>query len=313
MTVRRAAHRPSRIFRAGDIRETVLHGLATLVVRSLAPPSWIATSNVFGRLSANNSRSRLAKFRRAVSAVLGEDDAEIAARIYRRSEVQFERRRLYISALHAGVRWSPSIELIGLEHVSRSRPGGTILWFDSLVHFPVISKMAFAEAGYPFWHLSSHQHGFSATAYGVRFLNPRQIGVERPLLQGRIAFDDRSLVSATRRILEVLESGGIVGITNNASLGNYITVPFGETAKLSVATTPLKMALRKQAALLLVSVLETEPLAGYRVTIRPAPAFPPSEQGDPIASAASEYAKYLLPLVRDHPEQWLGWRSIIVS
>jgi hypothetical protein len=105
----------------------------------------------------------------------------------------------------------------------------------------------------------------------------------------------------------------MVGITNNAFLGNYLRVPFGENARLSVATTPLRIALRKQAALFLVNVLETEPLAGYRVTIRPAPTFPPGEQGDPIAWMASEYAKYLLPLVGSHPDQWLGWRSIIVS
>jgi hypothetical protein len=299
----------SRSFRGGDIREAALEGLSALSVRLLPQRHWAAAGDFQANFFPNKSAGRIERFRRAVRAVLGEAHERWAVDLRRQVEMQEERRRLYVAALRAGP-WSPSIEMIGLEEALRLRGTGIIFWFDFFAHYSIIGKMALANAGLAAWQLTSHEHGNSATRFGVRFINPRQIEVENRYIRGRVAFDDRTVVTATRRLLEILADGGIAAVTNNASLGHAAAVPFGETARLRIATTPLKLALRGNAAVFPVTVIETEPLRRYRVTIGSALAAPPAEAGDPIAAMLAAYADHLLPLVRAHPEQWSAWRGI---
>jgi lauroyl/myristoyl acyltransferase len=309
MSRRPVSRRRPRNFRSGDAREAVLQGMSAVSARLLPQRSWVAASDFQARLFPNSSPARIERFRQSVRAVLGEAYVGSAVDIRRQVAIHTERRRLYVAALRAGERWTPSIELIGLENVLRSRVG-VILWFDHLAHYSVPGKMAFARAGHPVWHLSSHTHGLSATRFGVRFLNPRLIKVEDRFIRGRIAFDERTLVATTRRLVELLDDGGIVSITNNASLGHAVAVPLGETASTPIATTPLKLALRGKAALFPVSVLETEPLKSYRVTIGPAITPPPAGTADPIAAMLAGYTDHLISLIRAHPDQWAAWRTI---
>jgi len=302
-----------RAFRGGDIRESAIYFLSALAVRALPEGAWPSVAENFARFSSRKS-ARYEKFRSAVRAVLGEaiDEAEIPA-IYARSIRHGHRRRLYIAATCRRQGWSPSIELIGREKLdqARARGRGAILWFDNFAHFAVIGKRAFGEAGYPLWHLGSYLHGFSMTRYAIRFLNPRQIAVEGRYLAGRIMFDNRTLVAATRRVVEILAGNGVMAITNNANYGKSVRFPFGEKARLPIATTPLRLAAGRGVPLLPVSVIEVEPFRRYRVSIGPeitAPADVP--EGEAIAAMAAAYIDYLLPLLRAHPDQWAGWGAL---
>jgi lauroyl/myristoyl acyltransferase len=302
-----------RAFRSGDIRESAIYFLSALAVRSLPERAWPSVARNFARFSSRKS-ARYKKFRSAVRAVLGDEvpEAEIPD-IYARGIRHGHRRRLYIAATCRRQGWSPSIELIGREKLdqAQARGRGAILWFDNFAHFAVIGKRAFAEAGYPLWHLGSHLHGFSATRYAVRFLNPRQIAVEGRYLAGRIMFDNRTLITATRRIVEILAGNGLVAITNNANLGKSVRFPFGEAARLPIATTPLRLAAGRGVPLLPVSVIEVEPFVRYQVAIGPeiaAPAGAPEREA--TAALAAAYIDYLLPIIRAHPDQWGGWGAL---
>lgn len=309
----RAGGRHSRLFRGGDIRETLFYFLSALVVRSLPEPTWPTIADTFSKWSSGSAARRYDRFRDGVRAVLGDevDEAEIAG-LYARALVHRHRRRLCVTALRRRREWNPSIELIGLERLEQALAGqhGAILWFDNFTHFSIIGKRAFAKAGYALWHLSSRDHGFSATRYGVRFLNPRQIGLELSYLAGRIAFTNRSVITATRRLVEILADNGIMSITNNANIGKSTTIPFGKSGRLSIATAPFNLATSRGVALLPVSVIEVEPLARYRVTIGPeiVGTVTGSERDTQLAMEA-EYGNYLMPLVRAYPDQWLGWRA----
>jgi lauroyl/myristoyl acyltransferase len=149
------------------------------------------------------------------------------------------------------------------------------------------------------------------TRYAIRFLNPRQIAVEGRYLAGRIMFDNRTLVTATRRVVEILAGNGLMAITNNANYGKSVRFPFGETARLPIATTPLRLAAGRGVPLLPVSVIEVEPFRRYRVAIGPeiaAPANVPEDEA--VAAMAAAYIDYLLPIVRAYPDQWGGWGSL---
>jgi lauroyl/myristoyl acyltransferase len=90
-----------------------------------------------------------------------------------------------------------------------------------------------------------------------------------------------------------------------------VRFPFGETARLPIATTPLRLAAGRGVPLLPVSVIEVEPFRRYRVAIGPeiaAPAEMPEEQA--IAAMATAYTDYLLSILRAHPDQWGGWGSL---
>jgi lauroyl/myristoyl acyltransferase len=297
--------------RGGDLREAFLYGISALAVRVVPERRWSKVSDYFAGLTQKQTKSRTARFGRSVQAVLGSDYQDVAG-LYRRGEMHAARRRFYIAALRREKNWTPSIELLGFERIKESRDRGRsiVLWFDSFAHFSVIGKMAFAQAGHPFWQLSSHYHGFSGTTFGLRYLNPLQIGLELDYLAGRIAFDKRSMVTATRKVVQVLDAGGTVAITNNTDLGRWEQFPFGASAKLRIATTPLKLALRHKAALFPVNVLEIEPLTRYRVTVGPEIEARSVGDADPLAAMAAQYIDYLLPLVRAYPDQWTGWRPI---
>ena len=302
-----------RAFRGGDIRESAINFLSALAVRALPEGAWPTVAENFARFSSRKS-ARYKKFQSAVRAVLGDAiaEAEIPG-IYARAICHGHRRRLYIAATCRRQGWSPSIELIGRERLdqARARGRGAILWFDNFAHFAVIGKRAFGEAGYPLWHLGSHLHGFSMTRYATRFLNPRQIAVEGRYLAGRIMFDNRTLVTATRRVVEILAGNGTMAITNNANLGKSARFPFGKAARLPIATTPLRLAAGRGVPLLPVSVIEVEPFRRYRVAIGPEIAPPAgAPEGEAIAAMAAAYIDYLLPLVRAHPDQWGGWSAL---
>jgi lauroyl/myristoyl acyltransferase len=124
-------------------------------------------------------------------------------------------------------------------------------------------------------------------------------------LAGRIAVDNHSVVTATRKIVEILDQGGTVGITNNANFGRHLSTPFGVGAELWIAVSPFKLALSRGVSVFPVSVIELLPLARYRVTIGPQIVARPE-----LDEMALEYCSYLLPIVREYPEQWMGWRTI---
>jgi lauroyl/myristoyl acyltransferase len=310
MSARPPGKRPSRSFRGGDIREAILQGLSAASVRSLPEPGWMQANKLLARLSVSKSTRRRERFRRSVTAVLGDAYGEMAADIQWRTALQEERQRIYVAALAAGKAWTPSIELTGLDEISGARGRGTVIWFDNLIHYPVVAHMAFSQAGIALAQLARHDHGISTTAFGVRFINRRQIAVEDRYFGQRIVFDAGSLVTATRRLVRLLDQGSIVSITNNASLGHAVAIPFGERAVLRVATTPLKLAIQRRAAIFPVSVVETRPLKSYRVAIGPALSAPDIGAADPLASMLANYADYLLPLVRAYPDQWANWRAI---
>jgi lauroyl/myristoyl acyltransferase len=77
-----------------------------------------------------------------------------------------------------------------------------------------------------------------------------------------------------------------------------------------MSTTVLGLAIQTGAPILPVGTIETKPLQDYSVIIGPALRADRSlDKERAAAEIAAGYARWLLPVVKAHPEQWSGWKS----
>lgn len=307
-----------RLIRRADIQHLALLGLYRLTTILLPPRHWATVANAMHRLRHGLRKRRLRQLRQRYSAVFGHDIEPATIRSwYRDRENWRERRRLYLVAERWSGRWRPDISLDGIDDVAAAlaEGKGVILWFDDFADNDVIAKKGFYEAGYRIHYLSSVLHGGSITAFGRRYLNPIQTAVESRYLQERLLLNNTDFgigneIACTRRMVDILRENGIVGIVNTLTSGSRLMeVPFGASARLLMPTGPVNLALQRGAALFPVATIETEPLASYSVIIGPRLVLHPSKGKDAaLADAAMQYAERLLPLVKAHPVQWMGWQ-----
>jgi lauroyl/myristoyl acyltransferase len=303
-----------RFVRTADLREAALMGLYGLVVRMLPVSWWPAVAGAMHRARRRIKRRQVAKVLDRFRAVYGSDVAASVIRAWDRAFQQgVDRKRLYTVAERFTTRWGPTISLSGVDHLAAAleQGNGALLWFDGFIHGTLVAKRALHQAGYGMHYLSSEYHAVSATAFGRSVLNPVYVRAELAYLQERIVLNDTNHVACTRRMWAILRENGIVGVTNTTSANmRFIAAPFGPSARLTMSTSVLGLALQTGAPILPVATIETSPLRDYAVIIGPALLADPSLGKDQAAAAiAAAYARWLLPLVKEHPEQWSGWKS----
>jgi lauroyl/myristoyl acyltransferase len=276
---------------------------------------WAGVTERFYWFERGLRSGRFRRFRNRVAAFFGpEADDAFASQLWRAHRTSRHRRRLQIVAARLGSGYRPEIQFEGRERLDAAlaHGRGVILWLDNFMHHAVIGKRPFADAGYISWQLSSVDHGLSRSRFGHAFLNPIQLSVEESYVAARVEFDGASALAATREVGERLAANGIVRITNNAYLGRrFVNTPFGASAWLSVATTPLNFARKSGAVLLPVAVFENVPFRRYSVTIGEPLPVGSDDRESAFRDTALLYAAYLEPLVRAHPEQWLAWQGPI--
>jgi lauroyl/myristoyl acyltransferase len=303
-----------RLVRTADLREAALIGLYGLAVHLLPPPWWPTVADAMHRARRGLRRRRQAQALDRFRSIYGEDFAPAAVRAWDRAFQQgMDRRRLYTVAERFTARWRPDIALSGAEHLAAAldQGKGALLWFDGFTHSTLVAKRALHEAGYAMHYLSSHHHGGSASAFGRTLLNPVYVAAELAYLRERIVLDDTNQVACTRRMWTILRENGIVGVTNTTSANmRFVEAPFGPSARLTMSTTVLGLAIQTGAPILPVATIETKPLQDYSVIIGPALRADRSLDRERAApEIAAGYARWLLPVVKEHPEQWSGWKS----
>lgn len=173
--------------------------------------------------------------------------------------------------------WRPEVRLRGQTHLDAAlaRGQGAILWVVYGVFSDIISKVAMREGGYAVWHLSRHSHGhFSTTRFGMRWLNPIRVAVERRFVADRVVIDPAAPKQALERLAEHLAQNHVVSISLWAQAGRVSMVPFRDT-ELPLPGGPAVLAFKTGAALLPVFT-ERCPDGSFTVTIE-APLEAPSE------------------------------------
>lgn len=284
--------------------------LAAFWVRLFAPRRWGVLPDLLARYQTRRPTAKSIAFTHRIRAVLTSGAADaVLPNLHRRHEAAIHQRVIFVTALRRRGGWNPQIRLRGLEELqaARARGKGVILWCDPFAHSAIIGKRAFAEAGIRPWHLSFTGHGLLNSAFANRHLNPRAIEVEMRYLAGRIVFGPRSTTAATREIVRILASNGVVSLTNNAYIGRAIETPFG-VGMLRLARTPLHLAASRGIPLLPFQVIERERFVRYEVIVGPdlTRQLPPGAS-DPVQALAALYADYLMPLAAAEPAQFAGW------
>lgn len=212
--------------------------------------------------------------------------------------------------------WSPVRRLEGFGPAAAALEGGTgvILWVAHFVHSPNIVKLAMCDAGARLYHLSRPEHGFSATVFGKRVLNPVRSAAEDRLLAGRIVHDRTRPAHSLLAALRVLRAGQALSMTAGAWEGGTLArCPLlGHALSLSVA--PVWLAYRSGALLVPVFAVRDDALGGFVVHL----AAPLDVRRDrPFAQTATEataaFVRAHEPWILRHPGQWRGWRSLEVE
>jgi lauroyl/myristoyl acyltransferase len=166
--------------------------------------------------------------------------------------------------------------------------------------------MAFHAAGIPVSHLSRVDHGFSASRFGTRFLNPICTKIEDRFLAERLLIKANKLVGPLRELPRRLRDNGLISITVGAGAQQVCAVPF-MNGQIRLATGPLNLAFRTGAPLLPVFSIHAGS-GGFITRIEP-PIEVPKEVGFDEAAMlmASRYADVLTTYVTRWPNQFRAW------
>lgn len=207
--------------------------------------------------------------------------------------------------------WNPEIHADGLSHVEAALESGrgAILWVGFTVHADLVAKMAFCRAGLRVHHLSRASHGFSATRFGIRFLNRIQTIIENRYLGERVMLDPGGARSALDALAEHLARNGVVSLTARREAKQPVRVPFLD-GSLLLAPGAIVLAM-KTGAELLPAFAFRDATGSLRVTIGPRLHLPTDmARTEAVNHVARQYASILEPFVLENPGQWKGWLQL---
>ncbi len=207
--------------------------------------------------------------------------------------------------------WKPEIDLSGREHVEAAleQGRGAILWVAHFVYANLVAKMALHRAGYAVSYLSHPSHGFSATRFGMRYLNRVQTVIENRYLGERVLMSLGSPAGAVQILEERLAANVVISVSVRGKAQGAASAPFLK-GEIGLAPGTPALAHRSGAALLPVFPLRNAS-GGFTVFVEP-PLAVDRSLGRREASAAtlSQYAGLLERYVLKYPGQWLGWFHI---
>lgn len=241
------------------------------------------------------------------SAILGQTrpKADIVSISKRRSGYRRELKLQILGLNGPGRSWRPDVRLTGGSNLEKAlgRGRGAILWVLETSFSTLMVKMALDRAGYRAHQLSRPGHGFSASAFGIRWLNPLWTKVEDRFIAERVLITGETAAEAMMVLRERLRANGIIIITVAPLAHKFVAVPFFN-GQLELPAGPIQLALTSQALLLPVFAF-TKPNGAFEVVIDQ-PIF--SATGNPTdADVAARFARRLEQFVLEYPDQWNGW------
>jgi len=206
--------------------------------------------------------------------------------------------------------WSPTIEILGEQHVAEAQARGTgiIFWAGNFSFNDIVVKMAWHRMGLAVSHFSRSAHGFSQTRFGVKYLNVVKRGIENRYLRERLVADRHQTRDAFSVIRKRLKDNGAVSLRAGSKGLHFAESDFLGGARLRLATGPLFLAEATGATVLPVFTQRTG-VDCFEVTIGAPLAVPKDANGEPDYSGAVRlYADRVAPYVRRNPGQWDGWK-----
>ncbi len=215
---------------------------------------------------------------------------------------------LQVLRSYPGGRWTPRVRALNFERVDAglARGRGVVLWVAHGFHGHLSAKIAFRKAGLQVTHLSHPSHGFSASRFGIRYLNRLQTRVEDPFIAERVLLPVGGQNTALNVLARRLRANGVVSITGQRGTGRTVAAPF-LAGEIRLAPGAPAMAQMTGAALLPVFAFRGEDNV-IDVAVEPAIEIQADRPRDEaVGMAVRSYARMLEDYVLRYPKQWLGW------
>jgi lauroyl/myristoyl acyltransferase len=300
-----------RRFCATDLATLLGLPVLTVLAWASAESSWNLVSNALAPLAAPFSLTS-STLPQCIASLLELRDGTVGgARVLREVLAHQVEETLQLLACHSPAGWRPTTELRGTHNlVSALTTGnGAVLWVANSAFASLVVKMALFDAGFRVHHLSHPRHGFSNTAFGMRWLNPVRIRIESRYLASRAVLPlSNNAGPVLARLVDRLKEGGVVSVTAQATSMRPITVPF-LGGSLSLAPGAPAIAHRAGAALLPVFT-SRDTVDRHTVTIEPALPLPRSlSREKAFEHVAQAFAQRLEPQVKQASGQWFGWQD----
>ena len=211
---------------------------------------------------------------------------------------------------HHPIRSPVDVRLEGGERLSAAHAEGrgVVVWVTAFTHADLMTKKGLASQGFRATHLSTVAHGYSASWFGIRFLNNIRVRAENRYLGRRVNVTYGQARAAMQLLAESLAKGDVVTITALGAGKRVVTVPFaGGDVHLAVGAPQLALS---SGATLLPVFTTPDDRGGYVVHV--GEALKPSP-GDDKAAALERmvqgYVNQLAPHVERHAPLWRGWTN----
>ena len=252
--------------------------------------------------------ARAETIRRALDPRAG----DAAARIARDSAACRTEHRIQLLKSTTIDSWKPEIQIEGRSHLecAAAQGRGIILWVAPFCFSPLVTAMALRAAGYPMTHLGLGTHGFSMSAFGIRWLNPQCIQAEARQLRHRITIDPANPGGALHHARRELARNGVVSILMGAWAGRTVIRGrlFGGWLPLAIGAPGL--AHRTGAALLPVFTTRMPGGGAFQVRIGAPLPTGAKQRGTAISHAVTSVLTELEAAIRHAPDQWLCWQDL---
>ena len=153
-------------------------------------------------------------------------------------------------------------------------------------------------------HLSTPAHGFSATRFGVRYLNRMQTRIEDRYIAERVLLPLQGQNAALQTLVKRLKANKAVSITGQRGTGHTVDARFLDG---TLPLAPGAPALAQMTGAKLLPVFAFRAADGVvEVTVEPEIALEGARDAA-IAGAVQAFAARSEPYVLRHPGQWLSW------
>ncbi len=217
----------------------------------------------------------------------------------------WHREAVEVLRCHRPGGWNPEIDLHGEPHLVDALSGGrgVILWVGHFESASLIAKIGLARHGYESFHLSRPDHGYSRSAFGVRFLNPIRQNAENRYLAGRIMMQAGETSKSLRELKQRLSQGNLVSILVQDRASQTRAVRFFDS-EIDLPTGPITLARAANAQLVPVFVLRRGPRQ-FDVVIETPIELPDTRD---YLKPMEEYARLLESYVRLAPTTYRGWQ-----
>ncbi len=234
-----------------------------------------------------------------------------AAAIANRYAANYQMDRLYLLRHYARPRLHSEIRLEGAARIENAlRAGhGVILWVAPFVHSDLSTKIALKTNGFDAIQLTHPAHGFSTTAFGIRFLNPLRTKAEARYLAERIVIGAGGPALATVELSRRLKRNGIVLISAlNRRTSDVKTVTFLD-GTLTLPAGPCRLSAAMGAPLLPVVTVRMHD--GTFVTTIAEPLLQGTEASEPaIEDAIGRFAAFIGRQATEFPDQF-RWHEVV--